>query len=184
MKRITQQQGKIFTVLLISAVSLIACDSDQKHNYTIPDKICGAKIDPNLLEPLLPPGDEFEDYPWQRDSRDISCAINIDSRREFSMMTLMFDEPQDPVEAARNSGLATEVTPVDIADGGALWVGETTAGASVTFRCPQGGEVLYGLANLNFHGYMTVDSDDEQLEHIKDFARNYVDGIQQIECDT
>ncbi|MBD9730574.1 hypothetical protein IGX29_01825 [Streptomyces sp. H28] len=74
------------SLLLTSALSLlltatVGCSSF--HRYEIPTTICGRKIDPSALQPLLPSGENFEAQPQISDGDQSSCLILVDKSPAF-----------------------------------------------------------------------------------------------------
>jgi hypothetical protein len=186
MNRSTLRIALRWSTFLVSAPLLLACSGGEEREYTIPEEICDARIDPELLEPLLPPGGEFEDADDVMET-PVTCGISIDSQQELTMVLYVTNSYTDPVESASNNRLSDETVPADIAGDGALWQGEHTAGAESSFRCvveegnpfvPEGGS--YGHVDLNVPGSMNIEDEEERMQRIEDFARNYVAGLQEM----
>jgi hypothetical protein len=176
------------SIFLAFVPLLTACGGGEEREYVVPEEICGARIDPELLEPLLPPGEEF------RQSDDIApmgCTISIDSGVDFIMFLHVTNSYTDPEEWASGSGI-TQTEPADIAGDAVLRNGENRAGATASFRCtveegnpvvPEGGK--YALFDLDLPGSMNIEDEEERMQSIEDFARNYVEGLQEmVGCDS
>ncbi|MEU3949026.1 hypothetical protein [Streptomyces sp. NPDC029526] len=69
-------------------VFLTGCEA--ATNYTIPDAVCGRKVDPSLLAPLLPSGQKFEARQESTKENASECVIYVDDA-----MALRINEMRD-----------------------------------------------------------------------------------------
>ncbi|MCI0386122.1 hypothetical protein [Streptomyces sp. CNQ085] len=63
--------------------SLSACGGSE--GYTVPEEICGRKIEPGLLRPLLPEGEKFEAETRSIGDDTMRCLLFVDGRREVTI---------------------------------------------------------------------------------------------------
>ncbi|GAA2405828.1 hypothetical protein GCM10010420_37170 [Streptomyces glaucosporus] len=85
----TRQRNRV-TVSVVGALLLglgaTAC-STQERNYTIPEALCGTAISPDLLEPLLPPGDKLSTTLSDRVEGMKRCLVNVDGKQVLAVGT-------------------------------------------------------------------------------------------------
>ncbi|NEC31108.1 hypothetical protein G3I20_32060 [Streptomyces sp. SID8111] len=92
------------SLLLASALGLsltatVGCSSFNR--YEIPTTICGRKIDPTALQPLLPSGENFEARPQISDDKQSSCLIVVDKSAAFTISEIRNQNKFDVMEFAR-----------------------------------------------------------------------------------
>src|SRR4051794_18747155 len=91
-------------VYAISAILISGCSAGEDRDYVVPKELCGAQIDPSLLEPLLPTG---ETLGQSDDIAPMGCTISIDSQREFTMFLYITNSYTDPTDWASGSRITT-----------------------------------------------------------------------------
>ncbi|WP_063729190.1 hypothetical protein [Streptomyces sp. RTd22] len=69
------KRSSIFLLVGALFVSAVGCGGDSRE-YAVPKKLCGAKVDPDLLAPLLPAGEKMK---MRKSTRDIgeTCSISV-----------------------------------------------------------------------------------------------------------
>ncbi|MCG3041187.1 hypothetical protein L7D48_11550 [Streptomyces sp. S1A] len=72
---------------MLSAVVLVASLSAciGSEGYTVPEEICGRKIDPGLVRPLLPEGEKFEAEMTPIGDDTTRCLLSVDGRTELGI---------------------------------------------------------------------------------------------------
>ncbi|HZG06685.1 MAG TPA: hypothetical protein VE546_24495 [Streptomyces sp.] len=65
---------------LLLGLGTAAC-SPQERNYEIPSTMCGTAVSPDLLEPLLPPGDKISTTLSDRAEGMKRCLVNVDGEQ-------------------------------------------------------------------------------------------------------
>jgi hypothetical protein len=162
-------------------LSLTSCSGDEgEKNYTIPNKLCGTAIDPQLLEPLLPAGDTFSAEPWEPALP--TCEISVDGERQGTVDVSSAGEPRDPVtyvEAARDPD---EVSAWDVEDGGAVWFGDSLSGSMIAFRCEYDPGREYAYLDFDIGGGGQIGDEEEREERIKEFSVTFLEGFKQRMC--
>ncbi|PJE94174.1 hypothetical protein CUT44_28190 [Streptomyces carminius] len=70
-------------LVAVLAVSLSACG--EPESYTVPGEICGRKIDPEIVRPLLPEGEKFEAEMEPIGDSLTRCLLSVDGRNELGI---------------------------------------------------------------------------------------------------
>ncbi|MFP8906854.1 hypothetical protein [Streptomyces atacamensis] len=73
--------GALLSAVLVASLSGCGGAAD----YTVPEEICGRKIDPGLVRPLLPEGEEFEAEKRSIGDDTMRCLLFVDRRRELTI---------------------------------------------------------------------------------------------------
>ncbi|MFH8294591.1 hypothetical protein [Streptomyces sp. NPDC018059] len=107
MKNTAVRKQVVASVIVMSAFSLCATGcSDDKGNYTTPSSLCGIHISPELLKPVLPPGESVSAIPtstaWNK-----RCRLQVDTEPAFAA-TIEWWEAADTLES-----VATDAIGVD-----------------------------------------------------------------------
>ncbi|MFC7303196.1 hypothetical protein ACFQVC_03060 [Streptomyces monticola] len=137
--------GVVRTLSVVScAVAMLgAAGCAEPPNYATPTKVCGTKVDPELISPLLPPGKEFEDQVAASDSRGESCKL---------MVTLNGDSGGTQVMHIRRDVVPGDVDPFEVNKNALLGYGNprrvnvgddariADKGALATLACPGKGQ--------------------------------------------
>ena len=69
---------------LLLGFGMAACSAEKK-NYTIPDTLCGTAVPPDLLAPLLPPGDEISVSPTKGAEGLDRCLVHVDGKQALAL---------------------------------------------------------------------------------------------------
>ena len=174
----------LFAATVVAAL-LTACSESEEATYTVPETVCGVRIDPDALRPLLRPGDTLETENISRDPVPGECRILTDSRQNIWMEPWPLGEVKDPVEWARYRGHreAQETSLPGVAEGGAVW----PRGALTSFRCheeeqPDDSHALTPEINLSLEE--SIEDEEERMRRLEDLLASYVEGLRELyECE-
>lgn len=72
--------------VLLLGLGTTAC-STQERSYEIPSALCGTAVSPDLLEPLLPPGDKISITLSDRVEGIKRCLVNVDGKQVLAVGT-------------------------------------------------------------------------------------------------
>ncbi|MGK5501186.1 hypothetical protein [Streptomyces sp. URMC 125] len=76
---------------LLLGLGATAC-STQERNYEIPSALCGTAVSPDLLEPLLPPGDKISTTLSDRTEGMKRCLVSVDGKQVLAVGTEWWKE--------------------------------------------------------------------------------------------
>jgi hypothetical protein len=178
------RQGKLLSLVLVP-VLLAACSDSEEATYTVPETVCGVRIDPDALRPLLRPGDTLETENISGDPIPGECRILTDSQQNIWMEPWPLGDVKDPVERARYSGYSG-VRAFDlpgVPEGGAVW----PAGALTSFQCyeeeqPDGSHALSPEIYLALE--KSIEDEEERMRRLEDLLASYVEGLRELyECE-
>ncbi|MFD7512439.1 hypothetical protein ACFV5N_24305 [Streptomyces sp. NPDC059853] len=169
--------------ILVLAGSLLAsgCSQEEKRQeYSIPEEICGIRVDPSLSEAVFPPGSDFSMDANDSMEGRLLCTIYIDSKRTADFSTYMLETLSEPPGPPfDDSGALLET--INIEGEALLW----EQGAGISFRCLADDESLYAYPKISINFFDTpIDDDQERKDAIEAFARSYVEGVKEYQqCD-
>ncbi|WP_190233089.1 hypothetical protein [Streptomyces avicenniae] len=164
----------------VAALLLLSgCADGASSSYTVPDQVCDASATPDALEPLLPPGEEYNDVvdAADDDGGPEHCSISIDGRESLRMTIYLFPDYTDPMEYGVNYG-REETRRVEM-DGfdAALWPdGILTYVPCFAEREGDRGTHI-GLRIEVFHA--PIDDDTERAESMREFAGDFIAGLKE-----
>jgi hypothetical protein len=116
---------------VLLAASLVACGVSE--GYTVPGEICGRRIDPGQVEPLLPEGGEFEAEAGNVGEDMTRCLLSVDGRTKLGIREYRDGGEVDAMEFAvdnpgrfRNPEKASFGADTVVSDGKVLSVNPCT----------------------------------------------------------
>ncbi len=126
----SRRYATALVVLLLAGTAGCA----QAQEYAVPGDVCGVKVQPALLKPLLPPGDSFNQGKTHEGGGDITgCAMEVDDRRELTFQASLVAVDVDPLQVksisllrAGNPQKADIGSDARIADNAAMAYGACT----------------------------------------------------------
>ncbi|WP_432013255.1 hypothetical protein [Streptomyces cucumeris] len=158
--------------LLIAAlaVTAVACDDDGR-GYAVPEKVCDTKVDPDLLAPLLPDGEEIHQRDVPRE-HGATCDVSVQGGDGGGVYIKRDAVPEgdDPLKV-REDTLIRYGNPkrVDIGDDARL----ADQGALITTSCaPKGKDTTFALeVHLSSP---TPEDVSERRKALERFLRSYL----------
>lgn len=107
----------------------VAAGCSDSREYAVPDRVCEAPVNSDLLAPLLPNGDAFEQSRYDFSEESWSCRLYVDKSLALYVKGDVVPADLDPIKVSEEGlvrmGHPEEVDIGDdarIADGGALAV--------------------------------------------------------------
>lgn len=110
------------------AMGVSACGDDK--SYAVPDRLCGVSVEPALLKPLLPVGEELKAEPryvgddeFPGSEGALRCMVTVDGKNALYIQEFSGQNSFDALEHAREMGFDRNPQKVDgmtnavIADG-------------------------------------------------------------------
>ncbi|MDR6980572.1 hypothetical protein J2X68_007312 [Streptomyces sp. 3330] len=68
----------VVTASLAVGTALSGCSSGEKQGYSLPRSLCGVSVDPDLLAPFLPPGEEVSTRQATPNGGTQRCNVSVD----------------------------------------------------------------------------------------------------------
>ncbi|WP_405795401.1 hypothetical protein [Streptomyces sp. NBC_01506] len=67
-------------VALVLSIGLSGCGGGEKKDYAVPASLCGVPVEPELLEPLLPSGEEIsvQESGYENEVQRRLCTVTVD----------------------------------------------------------------------------------------------------------
>jgi hypothetical protein len=101
---LTERTRAVSSGVLAGCVAFLLSGCGEERDYAVPAKVCGARVEPDLLEPLLPPGDKLtatkDDFGGNRGLE--GCTVHVDGRVVLSTQGEWRAERLSAEEAATN----------------------------------------------------------------------------------
>ncbi|MFD0315452.1 hypothetical protein [Streptomyces flavalbus] len=189
-------KGKLIgSVAVFSALLLLGLGCSrggQERNYTIPAEVCDVPVAESAVEPLLPGGDSLtEKRPYSQDEGvEDFCALKVG--KGYALTVSLDRDTGDGVDAMLASDDYSNLKRASFS-GSVLSAGVGEDGAIVWLDCrpkstqpqtgPLGGayESLVMELRVGKKG-AEVKNPDEQRQHIEDFVRAYLPGVEKTWC--
>ncbi|WP_410537692.1 hypothetical protein [Streptomyces sp. KL2] len=162
-------RGPATAVLLaVLAAPLTACGGAE--GYTVPEEICGRKIDPELVEPLLPEGGKFGAEAGNVGEDTTRCLLSVDGRTELGIREYRDGGEVDAMEFAvdnpgrfRNPEKAAFGADTVVSDGTVLSVNP----------CTYQGEKVHYVLEISVERFDVSEPDGWRAE-LERFAEAYL----------
>lgn len=94
--------------MLALAMGVSACGDDK--SYAVPDRLCGVSVEPALLKPLLPAGEELKAEPryvgddeFPGSEGALRCMVTVDGKNALYVQEFSGQNSFDVLEHARKS---------------------------------------------------------------------------------
>ncbi|MCF6526266.1 hypothetical protein [Streptomyces sp. JJ36] len=136
---------------LVLATLASGCGNDgADRGYVVPETLCGVTVAPELLEPLLPPGEEITVSTHTPAGSITACEVSVDGKEAFSVRREWWEEGWS---ARRFAESQAYVDPEKESGGGGLvWSGRGAV-AAVECRDPDfAGQALFVVAKMEADG--------------------------------
>ncbi|WP_129840648.1 hypothetical protein [Streptomyces sp. RFCAC02] len=152
----------------------------------MPETVCGASVDGDVLLPLLPGGSEFfeEERTTAMGDRYEVCGVGVDDRLVLGFDLFPYSEGGDPVETVQ-AHARDVVETIDIAgNSAAIW----SDGVMTFIRCraeeTQEGGPYISLEISAHRNVVVIEDDAERQRALEAFAESYVAGVEEARgCD-
>lgn len=93
----------------------------------MPGDVCGVEVQSALVEPLLPPGESFEQRNTHEGGGDITgCAMDVDKHRELTFQASLVPATVDPLQV-KSSNLQRSGNPQKADIGGDARIADSAA---------------------------------------------------------
>ncbi|CAL9467146.1 hypothetical protein [Streptomyces sp. bgisy022] len=174
MKHKTANSALILTSsLALLSLTISGCSA---AGYEIPSEICGRKIDPSSLEPLLPSGAEFEAEHTIDDDLESACHIFVDKADTLAISELRNQNRFDVMEFVmadarlfknpRKSAVGDDTVTSDD------WLISMNA-------CTGHGKMDYYVVDVT----LATKAGEETSRHLEQFIRSYLpEGMKKMGC--
>ncbi|MBL3670286.1 hypothetical protein JL475_30790 [Streptomyces sp. M2CJ-2] len=150
-------------------ITLTGCDTATE--YTIPNTICGRKIDPSLLKPLLPAGQKFKARQESIDEKKSECVIYIDESTALRINEIRDQNKFDVWEYARRYNNPVKSDIGEVALNSDDWLISMNP-------CPRRGK--YHILDVIIVTGRVTEAKPKELE---EFARTYLpEGMKKMGC--
>lgn len=161
--------------LALSLLSITGCSNSTP--YELPHDICGRKIDPVALQPLLPSGQQFEAVPGNDDHVQSTCSISVDNntalilqehrgQNRFDVWDFVVDDDPDSAKNPKKAAVGDDTVTTDD------WLISMNA-------CTGYGKLDYYILDV----ILGVKTDEPMHQELEDFAKSYLpEGMKKAGC--
>ncbi|MEV8116925.1 hypothetical protein AB0O69_18855 [Streptomyces xiamenensis] len=175
-------RSRLGALVVISLILASSCkQEEEKANYTVPDHICEVDVDSNLVEAVLPAGEEIRQNNERSSDGYTNCRLSVDDHWGLNTVVYILNSEKDPLVEVLSSRLTTEHAPSSTEADMVLWRGKESAGATASFECRQQDLGSYALLKINIIGQID-DIKDPRMSSIEEFSLNYMQNFRTQYC--
>ncbi|MFF3207300.1 hypothetical protein [Streptomyces sp. NPDC002962] len=90
----------VLTASLTAGTALSGCSSSEERDYALPRSLCGVSVDPDLLAPFLPPGEEVSTRQTTPNDGTKRCNVSVDGELALVAGRLWWEKTGSVVDVA------------------------------------------------------------------------------------
>ncbi|MBN0044196.1 hypothetical protein JS756_08755 [Streptomyces actuosus] len=144
--KVTHRAVAVVGAVVVVLAGVSACAGS--GGFTIPERLCGVEVSPDLLRPLLPAGEEFEAERKEPASDRRQCVVSVDGKTVLSIDEFSGQRGFDAVEHARTTRPELDPQKVPAVSNAAIMDGEFVAVTS----CGGGGDQSAHVLDVSLPG--------------------------------